>query len=254
MNLTRTTLSKSIREILRFGSSHFNYWSSSPLAKWITKTFASEDLIKREGTLERWQAWEDLYKTNYPKTYYVTEVVLDFLQDFFTYPAYVSRRFYYFLSNAFIDKTHRVSTGVGFGQWAEFDTQILNAAFNLFTLFVEKTVGVKGLEWAASLVYEEDEVKYYPDSTTIKVGEPTPQAIAAKKMLELYNWWKVERPGRVDPWETFMTQFPRDGLNLVRSEEEKAASRAALEKDAEYYQEDTQKLVELISMRDQIWD
>lgn len=34
-----------------------------------------------------------------------------------------------------------------------------------------------------------------------KFGTPTPQAVSSSEILSLYNWWKHERPQRLDPME-----------------------------------------------------
>jgi precorrin-3B methylase len=81
----------------------------------------------------------------------------------------------------------------------------------------------------------------------------THQAIAAKSILALYNWWKVERPARVDPWIELIEKYPQHQFGMKMSEEYKKALEFSRVTEDNWYKEDTEKLVELISMRESLW-
>jgi hypothetical protein len=73
-------------------------------------------------------------------------------------------------------------------------------------------------------------------------NEPTAQAIAAQKTLELYNWWKNIRPNRPEAHDLFSEE--KDGKNYYKK----------IGKIEDHYEkEDTKMLIELIKIRGSLW-
>lgn len=106
-----------------------------------------------------------------------------------------------------------------------------------------------------------------------KKDKPTPQAIKAKEIRELYDWWTVTRPARPDPYEASgwsalcderrqrrIAEGKRDsfmaGLNDKTPAEKKASNKALklLHKiEAAYEKEDEDMMIRLIKVRHGLW-
>jgi hypothetical protein len=85
--------------------------------------------------------------------------------------------------------------------WCNFKTKKWESRKRRLMFWSEyrsREVGIEHLDWAASLVYDEDMGMKPGDE---KYGEPTPQAEAAKEIKALYLWWVDERPKRKEPGE-----------------------------------------------------
>ena len=122
--------------------------------------------------------------------------------------------------------------------------------------------GIEYLIWASGLTVREDWV----DKNDPEYGKPTQQAIAAKEILELYRWWKIERPKRPDPmeasgWSAYCDMRRNRGDDLLdfedRTPEEAEMSKTALQKSQEmeeaYEKEDEEMMIRLIKVRQSLW-
>jgi hypothetical protein len=128
--------------------------------------------------------------------------------------------------------------------------------------------GLAYLEWAASLTHDED----LCDKEDPRFGQPTTQALAARETLVLYRWWKEVRPKRSEPMdasglseyyekkhETAEAQgdsFLFD-LNRDESDEDKQhycqMSNLCHKIEQEQEEEDTDMLVRLVKVRQNLW-
>jgi hypothetical protein len=97
-------------------------------------------------------------------------------------------------------------------------------------------------------------------------GKPTGQAETAAELLELYRWWKITRPARLDPYEasgwTAYCEARRAGGNdffdlADKSKEERQQSNKAhklLDKiERSYEKEDEAMMIRLIKIRQGLW-
>lgn len=116
--------------------------------------------------------------------------------------------------------------------------------------FHSRDHGVKYLQWESSLSDDD--------------GNLTLQAHEAKKIYDLYWWWTIARGYRKDPSSLVVTErpdyFPWEESKEPLTEEEQAKKRqwlseldAVMKLEEEYYQEDTEKLKELIDARHSLW-
>lgn len=278
-----------------------NYWSNGAFAKWMLRTFAKGTAPKPEAaTLKGWKKWEKSTKHASPFIYWFVEELLDNLQNFINYPYDKLCDARYYIYNRFIDKKHYLKTGLRPGKWYDLDTRLLHGMFMELVDFVEiekawhfvildkeaqdkfrtswwrkgawpfiwrpwrcPEAGIEHLKWEMTLKndYEwlhEDE-RQQPDCDT-----PTPQALNAKEVFELYTWWKTSHPSRPDPseasgWSDYCERRHKD-IELLfedRSEEEKAESRLILEKmnaiEKTYAQEDEAMMIRLVKLRYALW-
>lgn len=246
-----------------------NYWSCSKFADWIRgekKPFALQ--------WHEWDEWEDNQKTNKPFRYWLSEKGLKKLQDivYFPYDLYHSIEIY--VRNRWVDKTHVLQTGLKPGEYYEFDYKVLHGLFYELTDYVEKELAgmqtwnnekqykfIKGrcakagldyLEWASSLTYDQDWILNKKDK---RIGKPTPQAISAQKVRELYEWWTITRPNRPDPHVVAnYTKIVGDSIFDGKPSAKKRACLTKINKiEQQYDKEDTNKLIELIKIRKDIW-
>lgn len=250
--------------------SRINYWSCSRLADFIRGE-------KKPYALEwhKWDEWHTEIKRKKPIRYWISETGLKRLQDIIYFPYDIYHSIEIYIKNRWIDKTHVLNTGLKPGQYYEFDYKVLHGLFNELVDYVEKELAgmqtwknehqykfIKGrcpeagldyLEWACSLVYDDN---YGTNKKDKHYGKPTHQAISAQKVRELYEWWTVTRPNRPDPH--VVAKYDQTiGDSLFSNGKFSAKKRACLNKiqkiEDGYEKEDTDKLIELIKIRREIW-
>lgn len=251
--------------------SRIHRWNCSKFAEFIRgtkKPFALE--------LDKWDEWRKEQKNKRPIRFWLAEKGLAKLQDLAMLPIDIYRDVSHYVDNRYITKTHCLKTGLKPGHYYELDHRILHGLFNELVDFVEieyanmakyikknkvykfkngrcAEAGLDYLNWACYLKYGKS---YGINKTSLKYGKLTPQALAAIKIQELYNWWK-DRPNRVEP-------MVAAGLNWDKKKEDsllggkvsrKELSRfKKLEKiEADYEKEDTKMLTELIKIRGHLW-
>jgi hypothetical protein len=236
--------------------SRIKYWSCCKFADWIRGEKKPEAL-----TMEDWQTWRITQQKERPWRYWLSEVALLKLQDFLSYPLDLIYSIKCYIRNRFITQTHVLKSDLKKGEWYDLDTRILHSLFNELVEFVEIELAhlskwnrdkrykfKKGrcveaaydyFEWATNLKFDET-YGINPDASNY--GELTPQAENALKIQELYEWWKNERPNRVDPFELFS-----------KNNHGKKYYHKINNIQKEYEDEDTQKLMELIEIRSHLW-
>lgn len=235
--------------------SRFNYWSCSKIADRIRGTSKPTAL-----EWEAWDSWRDEAKKKHPIRYWIAEEMLDFLQDIVNLPFDIYHTVEVYIRNRYIDKIHYLRTGLKLGEYYDLDWRILNGLFNELVIYVEgelahtmkvyknrkykfvkgrcKRAGLDHLDWAMNLKMNED-YGILPDDKDY--GKPTAQAVIAKKIYELYNWW-LDREYRANPHDLFTKE--KDGQYYYRK-------IAKMEDD--YDKEDTKMLIELVKIRGHLW-
>jgi hypothetical protein len=118
--------------------------------------------------------------------------------------------------------------------------------------------GLDNLAWQSSLVKDGQWTK----EDDPEFGQPTPQAVNAKEILDLYTWWTVERPKRPEPmkasgWLDYCDQRrAADPEDWVFSED-KIDTKPMLDQmhkmEAEYEAEDEAMMIRLIKIRQALW-
>jgi hypothetical protein len=271
-----------------------NYWTCSKFADWV------RGLPKPEsGTSEEWREWKKKAKENKYR-YWLAEEGIDYLERLICWPANYFNRVCWYLNNRWVSKSHALSSNLKRGSWHEFDTRLLHAIFDELVNFVEvelawmlvicssedckkyKTpwycfffrirfwrcaeAGMDYLKWAADLKKDDEWMgKDEPD-----YGKPTQQAIAAMEIMELYKWWKEDRPNRVDAheasgWNEYCdakhseAKDNEDDLlfDLLSSNKKDEHAHSILNKcheiEKQQDEEDTAMLIRLVKIRNNIW-
>lgn len=176
------------------------------------------------------------------------------------FPCDVWTSFSSYFRNRFVKKTHVLKTGLKPGLYHELDERILHGLFNELKDFVEvetagrmrhskakylfkkgrcPEAGLDHLRWASGLKFGENDLVSKKDS---HYGKPTPQAISASKILELYYWW-LDRPNRPDPME-------ESGF-AEKNEDRTFKKLQSIEK--KYSKDDEKMLIALIKIRKELW-
>lgn len=279
-----------------------NYWSCSKFADWLRGTPKLE-----MGTSEQWSAWRKLAKSHSKFRYWLAEEGLDMLQDFVYWPVDKLYSIKYYIVNRWVDQTHALvahKKDLPRGQWADVGSRFLPCLMNELVDFVEVETarhhalwmnkeerkkynppwpsmgpwntrswrsaecGLDHLKWASELRWSENEVG--EDSNDL--GQLTQQAVAAREIMAIYDWWKNVYPNRPDPYdasgwtklceerrtsETDEDEGVLSSLMKDRSPEEAAQRRASLDRlreiEEQYDAEDTEMMIRLIKIRKSLW-
>jgi hypothetical protein len=242
----------------------WNYWSNSKFADWVRGS-------KKPHALQwdDWKIWHKEAKIKYPIRYWISETLLKKLQDIVYFPHDLYHTVEIYVRNRFIDKTHYLKTDLKPGEYYDLDTRLLHGIMNELVNYVEVELahvyrcndyqkyklkhgrcpqaGLDYLAWACSLVYDES-YGMQPDDKDY--GKPTEQALNAYKIRKIYNWWKNERPNRINPY----AYKEIDENNPVDTKKNKKKCIIQAHKiEEKYNNEDTEMLIKLIKLRDSLW-
>lgn len=242
-----------------------DYWSCSKFADWVRGEKKPSAL-----TLEEWDDWRDNQRQNNNWRYWFADKLLNKLQNFLNFPRDVYYSIKTYIDNRFVTKTHYLKTGLEPGRYYELDYRIMHGLFNELVEFIEEEqawmnhicnkekkfkfkkgrcpeAGLDYLNWAMSLKKDENHGYKKGDK---EYGKPTLQAENAKKILDLYVWWKSTRPNRPDPHDA-------SGWSEVfesKDEKKKTKSLKELTKlEEKYEKEDEKMLIQLIKIRKSLW-
>ena len=209
---------------------HSNYWTCSKFADWLRGTAKPG-----AATMEEWDEWTTQAKMKHSFRYWLADDVLDWLQDFVTWPVRKLYDIKYYINNRWVTRTHALtahSRDIKPGNWCDVGNRFLPCLFNELQDFVEVELawwhvvwdeearkqfkspwyatgwfrwrtwrspecGLANLEWQRQLRWKEDEV----GKDFKGLGELTPQAVKAQEILDLYTWWTVTYRNRPDPYE-----------------------------------------------------
>ncbi len=265
-----------------------HYWSCSNFADWLRGTDKPG-----AATAKGWGQWRRTAKVAHPIRYWIAEEGLDLVQNAIYWPADKLNDIRYYINNRWVTRSHACTAhprDIKPGSWSDVGNRFLPCLFNELVDFVEvetawhhvlwdeaerkkfeppwwrrgwlrwrawrcPAAGIAHLEWASTLTFVDKK----------GVERPTGQAVGAKEILDLYYWWKEERPNRPDPYEvtgwsehcskTYRKddplgeddETPKDRRNVSRMLKE----ISKLEK--QYDQEDERMLIRLIKVRDSLW-
>lgn len=169
-------------------------------------------------------------------------------------------------------KYHIVDTKLEPG-YHESDTLVMHSVFSILVDFVEMQ---KAWMYVIFFTEEYDDVysklswfeKYFRNFRSAQYGikylnwEITEtrgrQSEAAQEILDLYTWWTVTRPQRVDPFAIYhIDTFVIDSLISKKSEEELKKVSAQYKNihklEDKYEKEDEKMLIRLIKVRKSLW-
>jgi len=274
---------------------HNRYWSCSPFADWVrgTKKLSA-------GTSEEWDNWTTAAQMKHNFRYWLAEEGLSYLQDFVTWPVRKLYDIKYYINNRWVTRTHALTAHVRDirpGDWCDVGNRFLPCLFNELVDFVEVELawwhiawddearkkfqapwyargwfrwrtwrnaecGLANLEWQRKLIHDEEYCKDQP-----YYMKPTPQAVKAQEILDLYTWWTTTYRNRPDAYDASgwteyceASRIANGGkLNWSsdKSPELKKMSNRShklLQKiEAAYEKEDEEMMIRLIKVRHGLW-
>jgi hypothetical protein len=237
--------------------------------------------------------------------YWLAEEALGHLQDFVTWPVRKIYDIKYYVNNRWVTRTHSLTAhpkDIKPGQWCDVGNRFLPCLFNELVDFVEVELawwqiawadkadsvkynppfwatgwfrwrtwrcpqaGLDNLDWQRSLRHDTDSGWAEGDPN---IGKPTPQAVKAQEVLDLYRWWKDVYPNRPDAhdaggWSEYCElkrkEHGETGLSFMKESanpETRALGDAALMKTHEieqaYEAEDEEMMIRLIKVRHGLW-
>lgn len=281
-----------------------HYWCCSKFADWLrgTPKLAA-------GTSEEWEEWETKARGFSKFRYWLADDALSFCEKVFYYPTDKIYDLKYYINNRFVTRTHALTAhprNIKPGQWCDVGHRFLPCLFNELQDFVEVELawfniawdsegkkkyeapfwstgwfrwrtwrcpqaGLDNLDWQRNLIYDTDYAGM--DIPEDKKGKPTPQAVKAQEILDLYKWWTEVYPNRPDPhdasgWTAYceakrarrLAEGKTDNFwasfNDKTPEEREESSRAldAVQKiEAAYEKEDEEMMIRLIKVRHGLW-
>ena len=275
---------------------HTNYWSCSKFADWVRGTNKLS-----MGTSEEWDEWTTAAQMKHNFRYWLAEEGLSYLQDFVTWPI---RKIYaakYYVNNRYISRTHSLTAhpkDIRPGDWCDVGNRFLPCLFNELVDFVEVELawwhlawaekeerkkynapwwrfgwwnvrmwrcpqaGLDNLEWQRKLIHDEEYCKDEP-----YYMKPTPQAVKAQEILDLYKWWTETYRNRPDPYEAsgwtaaceaqrlanggkLSWSTPKDPVLKKQSDK---AHKLLRKIEAAYEKEDEAMMIRLIKVRHGLW-
>lgn len=257
----------------------------------IKDTFVLKN-IPLSATAREWKEWNLNAKKTQPFAYAVSEAMdwihnryRDCIKPFQNTRCWIRYRIF--------DRYHVINTGLT-PQYYDCDTRMLHGMFNMLIDFVEiekawmyvvfdkpeqrkrnhpwwskgwtrfksfrdPDAGLAHLDWESSL----------DDPKLSKYERADHQAIVAREIKFIYNWWKNIRPNRPDPmdasgWSAICNEKRKNGSSVWEfldhedeTEEYKERSNNALNKlreiETSYEKEDEEMLHRLIKIRKHLW-
>lgn len=267
-----------------------NYWTCSSFADWLRgteKPYAEDEA--------GWKKWKAGAKAKHRIRYWLAEEGLCYLQNII---CWVPDKLYsakYYIVNRWIDQSHALVADpkhIKPGQYRDMDYRILHCLFDELVNFVEiekaysnyrwneekqkgmkwwqvgkwrtrtwrsAEAGIEYLKWEMTLT---DEIGIDEDKKN--ESKLTSQAIAAKKIYDLYIWWTEVHPNRPDPmdvsgWSDYCEDKRKRGIGFLEEDPEKdkhdTSSMHTRMREIEntYEKEDTKMLIRLIKVRASLW-
>ena len=209
----------------------------------------------------------------------------------------------YYINNRFVTRTHALTAharDIKPGEWRDVGNRFLPCLFNELQDFVEielawshiawsnkedrakyaapfwasgwfrwrtwrcPEAGLDNLKWQSELRHSTDDGWKENDPN---IGLPTPQAVKAQEILDLYTWWTTTYRNRPDPYEASgwtaacEAQREANGGKLSWSTPKDPALKKAQTKahkllqkiEADYEKEDEAMMIRLIKVRHGLW-
>ena len=270
-----------------------NYWSCSKFADWLRGT-----VKPTAQTSGGWSKWKKQARAAHPVRFWIAEEGLDLVQNALHWPIDQIYNAKYYINNRWVTKTHTLTSSLKKGQWHEFETRVIHCLFDELVNYVEvetawshilwddeakkkyhapfyargwfrwrtwrsPEAGIAHLKWASALTFNEN---WGTDPSSELHGKPTPQAIAAKEILELYEWWTTYRPLRPDPYEESgwsaicarrRADDPDDILGEDKTPEQKEQTNKSLDMiqqmEENYERQDEEMMIRLIKVSRSMW-
>jgi hypothetical protein len=274
-----------------------HYWTCSKFADWLRGTAKL-----KMGTSEQWDEWTTTAQMKHNFRYWLAEEGLDILQKIVYWPTDTLYSIKYYINNRWITRSHALTAhpkDIKPGNWCDVGNRFLPCLFNELQDFVEVELawwhlawspeerakynmpwwavgwwrvrtwrcpqaGLDNLEWQRNLRHTVDDGWKADDPN---IGKPTPQAIKAQEILDLYTWWTTTYRNRPDPYEVsgwsaaceahreanggkLSFSSPKDP---VLKKAQNKAHKLLQKIESDYEKEDEAMMIRLIKVRHGLW-
>ncbi len=225
----------------------YTYWSHSKFSHYLQKLSGMAPSPKA-ATMEEWAEIKRLKIAKSPLMFFVTDVLLDELQNIAFFPIDVFRNISYLLSNRITNRTSIIDTKLPKYEYHSTDMRVLHGLCELVVDLVEleksgsgspyrsRERGLEHLDWEISL------------------GDESPiQSKNAEGIKEIYLWWTDTRPTRPDAYEVsgWNEHCGEDGLAPIATRDNDK-TRAILKKlsdiEEKHNKEDVAMLIRIIEL------
>lgn len=250
------------------------HWKHSKFVKWV-RGYEKPYALTWEG----WDDWNRETRAKYPIRFWFAEDFVPEFQRVVTWPYKKLRDIRYYINNRWVTRSHTLTSTLAPGRWYDMDTRLLNCMFDELVNFVEVEQAHMQVIWGD----KETKEKYpTPSKWTVwfrnrtwrcaeagidrltwaaeleEQGQPTEQALGAREILELYRWWKYQRPERRDPhdvsgWSKICATNDDIGLSNVPRHIKDSSMKVMQELERKYDREDEQMMIRLIKVRRHLW-
>ena len=277
--------------------SRSHYWSCSKFADWVRGTPKLG-----AGTSEQWDEW-DRKAQGYSKVrYWLAEEGLDYVSNVVYFIPDTIHAIKYYINNRWVSRTHSLTAhtrDIKSGSWCDVGNRFLPCLFNELVDFVEielawwhiawnseesakykapfwasgwfrwrtwrcPQAGLDNLEWQRNLRHSVDDGWKEGDPN---IGKPTPQAVKAQEILDLYTWWTTTYRNRPDPYDASgwsaacEAQRAANGGKISFNSPKDPVLKKAQDKahkllqkiEADYEKEDETMMIRLIKVRHGLW-
>ena len=154
------------------------------------------------------------------------------------------------------DRYHVVKTSLKPG-YHDYSERMLYACFSLLVDYVEIGIASKQSD---SGVFEASQRGLAHLDWEISDCPGSIQSETAKVIKDLYLWWTIERPQRLDPWDDAniwrdvrVGQTKRKNFTLNVSHAERVSGEMASSLDEFYEAQDADMMLRLVSVRSSLW-
>ncbi len=220
------------------------------MAKWNSTKLA--DFIRGEAKPYALQLgeWGDYYndlRKRKPIRYWITEILFVKIQNIICWPFRFFTSIRYYIRNRWIYQTHLIKTGLSPGNYYDLDHRILFGVFTELVDFVEIELAHLSLfNYTTQYTFKnrrcvQAAYDYFEWTNSLTEEWDLPLKQNMQTVKELYEWWTIDRPLRQDTSSINSLSHGPKYFKLISTLENK------------YYQEDTDKLVILIKIRQHLW-
>jgi hypothetical protein len=228
-----------------------------------------------------WDDWNEKTKKEKPLAYFITETLPEFLDKILGKIPTPIADIRYYCRNRFYRKSHVLPCGFKPGQYHDLDERLLHGIMNSLVDFVEvekayksrwcvteeskkakwkngrcPELGLEYLSWEMTLDSEDLDETERCDS----------QASVAREIKAIYDWWKVTRLDRPDPydasgWTEYCRISEEQGYKIFSNKEKnpelvelsERTHKKLREIEAAYDAEDEEMLIRVIKIRRSLW-
>jgi hypothetical protein len=207
-------------------------------------------------SLDDWNIWHTENKKKYPIRYFLQETLVDFYSIRILRPLQDAKWWVYYRTTRRYNVIKIKTLKPGY---YDKDTQMLHACFQLLTDFVEKELAGMHLHTSRYKVRSEQGpaagLAYLDWEINAPETQGTGQEIVAKEKRELYLWWVVSRPSRIDPWTdpSIWGTSPDFRIDGEINDEWRRVSDKAAALEQTYTDEDDAMLLRLITIKNNLW-